>query len=337
MTAATLDRPAVGVLRPAPRRRATFVVELGATAVVIALPAIIPSAYALRLVQDVAIFGILALGLTLIFGFTGQISLGQAAFYAIGGYTSAILQTDLGVPAPIAWAVAITLGMLVALVTSLPLLRIHGHFLALGTLALGLIVETLLIQLVPLTGGHDGILLPGITSLGPWLQLRFPYVVMIFLVVAYWIVRNLTTRGVGRSFLALRDDPAGASALGIPVTRYKAFAFMIGGGLAAAAGVLYAHHVQVITPDVFDFETSVQVLLIVVIGGMVSRVGAILGAIVVVVLPEVLHEFEEPKNLIFALVVLAVLLFLPGGLAGGITSLGRRVRRLFTGRKGASS
>lgn len=323
----TTERPGQTATKRWPTKRIIFVIELAATVLVLLLPGLIGNAYYLRLVQDVAILAIIALGLTLIFGFTGQISLGQAAFYAVGGYGSAIVQTALGVPAPLAWIFAIVLGMASAYVISLPLLRIHGHFLALGTLALGLIVETMLVQFVPLTGGHDGVLLPSMTYLGPWITARFPYIVVIFLVLAYWIVRNLTARSVGRSFLALRDDPAGAAALGIPVTRYKTLAFMIGGGLAAAAGVLYAHHTQVITPEVFSFDTSIQVLLVVLIGGMTSRFGALVGAMVVVILPESLQFLQESENLIFGLLVLATLLFLPGGIVGGISSIIGLVRR----------
>jgi branched-chain amino acid transport system permease protein len=311
-------------------KRWIFTAELVGTALVLLLPGLIANAFYLRLAQDVAILAILALGLTLIFGFTGQISLGQAAFYAVGGYASAIVQTQFGVPAPLAWVFAILLGMGAAYVISLPLLRIQGHFLALGTLALGLIVETMLVQFVDLTGGHDGIRLPSLTHLGEFMMARFPYVVAIFLVLAYWLVRNLTARSVGRSFLALRDDPNGAAALGIPVTRYKTMAFMIGGGLAAAAGVLYAHHTQVITPEVFGFNTSMQVLLVVVIGGMTSRFGAIIGAAIVVLVPEVLQFLQESENLIFGLLVLAALLYLPGGIVGGITSLIHWVQRIRT-------
>ena len=333
---ATSERRTAASPRAWSRKRWLLAAELGATALVLLLPGLIGNAYHLRLAQDVAILAILALSLTLIFGFTGQISLGQAAFYAVGGYGSAIVQTELGVPAPLAWLFAIALGMAAAYVISLPLLRIHGHFLALGTLALGLIVETMLVQLVPLTGGHDGILLPSVVHLGQWITARFPYIVAIFLVLAYWLVRNLTARSVGRSFLALRDDPQGAAALGIPVTRYKTLAFMIGGGLAAAAGVLYAHHTQVITPEVFGFGTSIQALLVVVIGGMTSRFGALVGAAIVVLLPEWLVFLEENENLVFGLLVLGALLFLPGGVVGGIGSAIAWVRRSLDRKGGAA-
>lgn len=317
-------------------RRTFFAAELGGTALILLLPALIISGYQMRLVLDVAILAILALGMTLIFGYTGQISLGQAAFYAVGAYASAIVQTKLGVPAPLAWVFAIALGMIVAYAISLPLLRIHGHFLALGTLALGLIVATLLIHLIPLTGGHDGIRLPSLIHLGEFMTVRFPYIVLALLAVAYWLVRNLTARSVGRSFLALRDDPNGAAALGIPVTRYKTFAFTIGGGLAALAGVLYAHHTQVITPEVFGFDASIQVLLVVVIGGMSSRFGALIGAAIVVILPEWLQYLGEIEHLLFGLMVLAALLYLPGGIVGGISSLVARIRRRSTAAKEVS-
>lgn len=305
--------------------RALLGIELALTVLVLLLPIIISNAYYLRVVQDVAIFALLALGLNLIFGFTGQISLGHAAFYALGGYGAGILQTKAGVPLVIAWLAAVLLAMLVAWLISFPLLRLQGHYLALGTLAFGLIVSTLLVQLVPLTGGHDGILVPALTTLGEWLSIRFPYVIIGTAVVGYWLVRNITSGSVGRALVALRDDPAGAAALGIQVARYKTIVFVIAGGLAAAAGVLYAHHAQVVTPEVFGFQTSVQILLIVVIGGMASRLGSIIGAAAVIGLPEFLHSLEEAKNLTFALVVLAVLLFLPGGLVG----LPRAIARAF--------
>ncbi len=315
-------------------RRRTFWVELVATAIVLLLPLVLSGTpYVLRIALDVAIWSILALSLTLIFGFTGQISLGQAVFFALGAYGSALLQTKLAVPFPIAWIAAVLLAMAVAFVVALPLLRIHGHFLALGTLALGLILSTLLVQLREITNGFDGVLMPSFTYLGALITKAFPFIILGFLALAYWLVRNLTSRGVGRSMLALRDDPTGAAALGIPVTRLKTLVFMVGGGLAGLAGVLYAHHSQVITPEAFTFDASIHVLLIVVIGGMASRLGAIVGAAVVVALPEVLQSLEEPKNLIFALVVLAVLLFMPGGIVGGIHSLWRWGARSLARRK----
>lgn len=316
------------------RPRASFWLEIAFTVAVLLIPVFLGGwAYGLRLALDVALLSTLALSLTLIFGFTGQISLGQAAFYAVGAYASAIVQVQLGIPFWAAWIFAIVFTMFIAWLISLPLLRIHGHFLALGTLALGLIVETLLVQFVDLTGGHSGILLPRANLLGP-LSSVFPFVIVIGFLLAYWLVRNLTERSLGRSFLALRDDPAGAAALGIPVAGYKSIVFAIGGGLAALAGILYSHQFQVITPEVFGFHTSLQVLIVVVIGGMSSRYGAVLGALVVTLLPEWLGflPIAEVENLAYGLLVLICLLFLPGGFVGGIQSIIRTVRRAWGGK-----
>jgi branched-chain amino acid transport system permease protein len=251
----------------------------------------------------------------------------------MGAYASAIVQVQFGIPFWAAWIFAILVTMLIAWIISLPLLRMSGHFLALGTLALGLIVETLLVQFVDITGGQSGILLPRATLVAP-LNSVFPFVIVTGFLLAYWLVRNLTERSLGRSFLALRDDPAGAAALGIPVAGYKSLVFAIGGGLAALAGILYSHQFQVITPEVFGFHTSLEVLIVVVIGGMSSRYGAVLGALVVTLLPEWLNflPIAEVENLAYGVLVLVCLLFLPGGFVGGIQSLSRSVRKAIGGK-----
>jgi len=313
------------MLGSARQRTIPFALEIAGTVVVLLLPILLSgSPLALRLALNIAILAVLSLSLTLIFGFTGQISLGQAAFYAVGAYVSAALQVNLGVPFPVAWLVAIVMSMLVAYLVSLPLLRISGHFLALGTLALGLIAYVILVQWLPVTGGTSGILIP-LGTYVPVFATTFPFVIVVTFCLAYWLVRNLSRRSLGRALFALRDDPAGAAALGIPVTRYKTIVFAVGGGLAGAAGILYSHYVQVITPEVFAFDHSMEVLLVVVIGGMSSRFGAILGSAVVILIPQWLAFLQEGRNIVYGVLVLVVLLFLPGGIAGGLTSLGRLV------------
>ena len=177
-------------------RRTMFITEIVLSVIVLLLPMILSgSPYVLRIALDVAIWSILAFSLTLIFGFTGQISLGQAVFFALGAYGAAVLQTKVGMPFPVAWILAVLLAMAVAFLVALPLLRIHGHFLALGTLALGLILTTLLVQMRDITNGYDGVLMPAFTTLGPELAKNFPFVILAFFLLAYWMVRNLTSRG----------------------------------------------------------------------------------------------------------------------------------------------
>lgn len=314
------------------RGRPMLWAEIAVSVVIIALPGVLSSAYQVRILEDIAIFALLAIGLNLAFGFTGQISLGHAAFYAVGAYGAAIMETRLGWPIYVAWPLAIAIGMLLALLISLPVMRLRGHYLAMATLAFGLIMETVLSQGGAVTGGHDGIIIPVSQLLGDGLKDRFAYVVVIVAVLAYWLVRNLTGSSVGRSLRALRDDPDGAASLGIPVARYRTMVVVVAGGLAAVAGIFYAHVAQVITPEVFGFHTSIQILMMVVIGGMGHRLGGVLGAIVVLMIPELLYGLDEYRNLAFGVLVLAVLIFLPRGMAG----LPQTIRTLFRRRSAAN-
>jgi ABC-type branched-subunit amino acid transport system permease subunit len=303
-------------------------VEILLSIAVVVLPGLLTSAYQVRMLENIAIFALLAIGLNLAFGFTGQISLGHAAFYAVGAYGSAILETRFGLPAIIAWPAAVFLGMLLALLISLPVMRLSGHYLAMATLAFGLIIEKLLSQGGAVTGGHDGIIIPVSRVMGQALQDRFVYVIIIVALIAYWLLRNLTESSVGRSLRALRDDPDGAASLGIPVARYRTLAVVVAGGLAALAGVFYAHVAQVITPEVFAVHTSIQILMMVVIGGMGHRLGGVLGAIVVLIIPELLYGLDEYRNIAFGALVLAVLVFLPRGIAGLPEAIGSLYRKL---------
>jgi len=295
----------------------------------IIMPGVLATAYQVRILENIAIFALLAIGLNLAFGFSGQISLGHAAFYAIGAYGSAILETRYGVPVVIAWPAAVALGMLLALLISLPVVRLRGHYLAMATLAFGLIVETLLSQGGRFTGGHDGIIIPVTQLLGDAIQAYLAYAVVMAALIAHWLLRSLTGSTVGRALRALRDDPDGAASLGIPVARYRTLTVVVAGGLAALAGVFYAHIAQVITPEVFGFSTSIQILMMVVIGGMGHRFGGVLGAAAVLIIPELLYGLAEYRNLAFALLILIVLVFLPRGIAGlpwTLRSLYRRAR-----------
>lgn len=303
-------------------------IEIAVSLSIILLPALLTSAYQVRMLENIAIFSLLAIGLNLAFGFTGQISLGHAAFYAVGAYGSAILETRFGLPAIIAWPSAIVLGMLLALLISLPVMRLVGHYLAMATLAFGLIVEMLLSHGGAVTGGHDGIIIPVTDVMGQALQDRFVYVLVAVAVLAYWLLRNLTESSVGRSLRALRDDPDGAASLGVPVASYRTLVVVVAGGLAATAGVFYAHVAEVITPEVFTVHTSIQILMMVILGGMGHRLGGVFGAAAVLIIPELLYGLDEYRNITFAFLVLAVLIFLPRGITGLPDALRRLYHRL---------
>lgn len=299
------------------KRLRTTWVEVGVSVLIVISPTLLTSGYQVRLLENIAMFSLLAMGLNLAFGFTGQISLGHAAFYAIGAYGSAILEIRFDLPAIIAWPAAIAFSMLIALLISLPFMRLVVHWIAMATLAFGLFVEELLSQGGEVTGGHDGLIIPVTRVLGRAVQEQFVFVVVVSAVVAYWLLRNLTeSSSVGRSLRALRDDPDGAASIGIPVAAYRTLSVVVAGGLAAIAGIFYAHVAQVITPEVFGYDTSIQILVMVVLGGMGHRLGGVFGAAALLLIPEFLYGFDQYRNLVFGVLVLAVLIFLPRGIAG---------------------
>lgn len=316
--------------------RIKIVLGLVVSVIVVLLPSFVTSALLLDLFEQVAIFAMLALALNLIFGFTGQISIGQAGFYAIGAYSAAILETKAHVPWFFAWPAAVVITVILAWVLSLPLLRLKGHYLALGSLAFGLIVYTVLSNAVPLTGGSDGIILSASRTMGPVLAERLPYVIFAAVVLTFWAMRNLVKSSFGRALRALRDDEDGAEAMGIATTRYKSATFAFAAGVTAVAGVLFAHRAQVVTPEVFSIHASIQILMMVVIGGMASNLGSVLGAAVVVLLPFYLQLFKDYQNLLYAVLVLLVLLIEPKGIAGLVDAGRLLIVRLFRRRSVSS-
>ncbi|WP_226036651.1 branched-chain amino acid ABC transporter permease [Aquibacillus saliphilus] len=280
------------------------------------LPTYMDNPYYLRLIQMIAIFSLLGLGLNFLFGYTGQISLGHAAFYAMGAYVSVILETIVGMHFLLAWIVTILFTIVVAVIVSLPILKLKGHYLAMATIAFGLIIETFLVQWRSLTGGHDGTFIMPETILGPWLAENIYYLIVGSVIISFMLLRNLTRSSIGRVHMALRDDEDAAEALGVNVLKHKVFAFALSAALAAIAGIWYAHYSMVITPEVFGVHTSIQILMLIVIGGLASNLGSILGAAFLILVPELLQEFQDATVFIYGLIVLAVLIFFPKGLAG---------------------
>ena len=297
-------------------RRRQYITMLSLAAVLLGLPWLLTNTYYLHLIQMISLYTIVALGLNLLFGHTGQISLGHAGFYAIGAYTSAILETKLGVVFWVAWPVAILLAVVVAVIIGYPILRLQGHYLAMATLGFGLIVGSIATEWISVTGGHGGIYLPVKRLLGTWLAGNLYSLTILVGIVTYLAISQLESSRVGRALNAIRDDPAAAEALGINVTGYKIIAFALSAALAAVGGILYAHITRDITPEVFSLNTSVLFLLMVVMGGMGSNAGAFLGAAFITLLPEFLYGFAQYNVLIYGFLVALALLFAPEGLIG---------------------
>jgi branched-chain amino acid transport system permease protein len=285
--------------------------------------ALLADTYALRVVNMALISAIAVLGLQLIVGLTGQFSFGHAAFFGVGAYASAIASTKLGLPVllglPLAALAAGIAGLIVA-----PILRLSGHFLAIGTLALGEIIFLLMINLKPVTNGAYGIYgipLPG--AFGREIESEEAFFVLISAVLAavYLAMHRLLHSRFGRSLVAVRENELGALASGVSPFAQKVKAFVIGSACAGVAGSLYAHYIAYINPEAFTFTISVQMVTMVVIGGLGSLAGGIVGALVVILLPEYLRALADFRLVVYGALIVGFMMFLPGGLA----DVGRRL------------
>ena len=293
----------------------------------LAAPWAVPE-YWLAQLTFILIYSIAGLGLMLLAGFTGQFSIGHAAFLGVGAYTQAVL-TNLGLPFPFALLLAGLLSAAVGVVVGLPALRVKGIYLGIATIAFGFIVEEVFARWKSVTGGNSGInikppdLFGWQLSSGP----EFYLLCLVIAVVATLGILNLLRSSTGRAFVAIRDSEISAQSMGIHLARYKTLSFAISAALAGIAGALYAHKLRFIAPDQFTILQSIELLLIVVIGGLGSVHGAFIGAIFVITLPELIGQIkdylppiigEAPglKGLVYGLVLIAIVLFEPLGLYG---------------------
>ena len=286
--------------------------------------------YGLRIFNMALIAAVSVLGLQIIVGLTGQFSFGHAAFYGVGAYTSALVTTKFGLPfllaLPLAGAAAALAGLLVA-----PILRLSGHFLAMATLAMGEIVFLLIVNLKWLTNGAYGIYgVPPPGLFGFEIESEQAYFVLIsaVLLLVYAALHRLVRSRFGRSLVAIRENELAAIACGVPAAQQKVKAFMIGTACAGVAGSLYAHYLAYISPDSFAFLTSVQFLTMVVIGGLGSLPGGIVGAIIVTLLPEYLRGLAQYRLLVYGGLIIGFMMFLPGGAIEIVSLAAGQLRRL---------
>ena len=286
------------------------------------------STYILSALNFVALNAMAALGLSLVMGFAGQVSLGQAAFYAIGAYTSGVLTASYGWNGWAALAVAVGTGALIAFLVGLPIFRLSGLLLAMATLGFGIIVYYVLVNSSGLTGGPSG--LTGIPPLaiGSFsfdTDARMVWLVWGSLLLLLGVAGNLVDSRVGRALRAIQGSEAAAEAVGIDAARCKLGVFALAGGMTALAGGLYAHYLTFINPSPFGFAYSIELVVMVVLGGVASLWGAVLGAAVVVLLVEALrsllpllttsHGAAEYEIVVFGLILMAFMILLPGGLS----------------------
>ena len=303
--------------------RGALVFGAMAIAVTAALPWVVPSG----LMSSLVITGILfigVLGLDVLMGYTGQVSLGQAGFMAVGGYTAAILATNYGWPSLAGIAAGILVSLACAITLSLVTVRLRGHYLALATLAFGLLVDSLTVGMTETTGGPSGLVGIPSFSIGPY---AFDTAVKMYYLVAALIVALLLfllggiRSSFGRALQAVRTDQTAASALGINVPRHKMAAFAISAVLASLSGSLYAFYFHFLSPEMVGTQRSLEMIAMLVVGGEGTLIGALFGVALLTLLPTIFQPLALYKTLAEgALLVLAVR-YLPGGIFGSLAQL----------------
>jgi branched-chain amino acid transport system permease protein len=298
---------------------------VGALAGVLALtPLLLRNPYTLGILNLIGLYAIVVLGLNLFIGYAGQISLGHAGFFGLGAYGSAILTTSLGLTPWAAMFLTALCLLAVALIIGVPTLRLHGHYLAMATLGFNYIVHLVMVQWDSVTGGPAGLSgIPPLSVLG-WpinSDLKFHYLVWTFVLLALTLCLNLVRSGVGRGLAALAEDETAAATLGVDVKRAKIKVFVLSAGFASVAGSLYAHYFGYINPDAFSIFHSLDLVIMVVVGGMGSIWGTLFGAAFITTLPHFLGVFESYVDIIHGLILVVILLFLPQGFITGLVDL----------------
>ncbi|MDH4205462.1 MAG: branched-chain amino acid ABC transporter permease [Desulfobacteraceae bacterium] len=268
----------------------------------------------------VGIYCLMTMGLSLLMGYAGQISIGHAAFYGIGAYTSAILTVQYGLnPWPCIF-IGMVISAVVAVLVGAPSLKLRGHYLAMATLAFGIIVYIIFNEEASWTGGPDGMTgIPGLSLYGFEFDSieKYYYLVWIFVFAVFIFTVNLIQSGIGRALRAIHVSEPAASAMGVDISRFKILVFVYSAVLASLAGSLYAHYLNFINPSTFDLFFSIKLLIMIALGGMHNIWGAIIGAGLITFLSyEWLHYFEEYEVIVYGAILLLVTIFLPKGLVG---------------------
>ena len=285
-------------------------------AILAVVPFVAPNSFYLDLAIRMAINAVIVLGLNLLIGFAGQISLGHAGFLGIGAYASAVLPTHFGWHPLLAMgAGAAVTGVLAGLVAR-PIFKLKGHYLAMATLGLGIIINIALRNEATWTGGPDGMPVPAMGLFGFELSSdkQWYWVVALLLSVSVWASLNLIDSPFGRALRALHGSEVASQVVGVDVVRYKVAIFVMSAVFASLMGSVTAHYVGFVTPSFADFFHSIELVTMVVIGGMASVYGSLVGAVLLTALPQALATFEGWETVAFGAILMLAMIFLPKGL-----------------------
>jgi branched-chain amino acid transport system permease protein len=287
-------------------------------------PGLIKNEYHVRILANLGIWILLATGLEIISGVCGQLSLGHAAFYGIGGYTAAVLSLKVGMPFWLALPCSALTTMLAGVLVGIPSLRFRGPYLVLVTIAFNYITHTVFLNWKSVTGGYEGMTqIPaprvfGVTFDNPH---KFVYIVFVLSIFLVWVYKRIYQSPLGRAWLSIRESESASEACGVPVGRFKLYAFAISTFYAGIAGCLFVHLNKFVSPEPFSFDASIHVLAMLIIGGMYSPFGGLVGAIILRIAHEFLSVFPQIENLLFGVMLVLILKFMPGGVGGLVRQL----------------
>ena len=294
--------------------------------ILLVVPFVAPNTFYLDVAIRMAINAIIVLGLNLLIGFAGQISLGHAGFLGIGAYASAVLPTHFGWHPLLAMAAGAGAAAVLAALVARPIFKLKGNYLAMATLGLGIIINITLRNESQWTGGPDGMPVPALGLFGFELsgERQWYWIIATLLVISVWASLNLIDSPFGRALRALHGSEVASQVVGVDVPRYKVAIFVLSAVSASLMGSVTAHYVGFVSPNYADFFHSIELVTMVVIGGMASVYGSLLGAVLLTALPQALATFEGWETVAFGSILMACMIFLPKGIVPTIASkLGR--------------
>lgn len=292
-------------------------------------PLVVPSGYFLHLLVLFLIFGTLALSLSIIVGFLGELTLGQAGFFAVGAYASALLSVDQNWPFWFSLPVAGLISGLTGILVGIPSFRLQGPYFAIVTLGFSQIIGLVITNSTSITRGPMGISripaptldLPMLPTIRFSTELSYYYLALALLLVTVYVVRRLLASRTGHAIVAIRENAALAQSVGIDLYRYKITAFFISTFIAGIAGAMYAHYVRVITPHLADVYYTSSALIMVVVGGAATISGALIGAFIFTIVPEILRFVEDARLLVFGVILILSIHYMPKGIGPALAQL----------------
>ncbi|NOQ20373.1 MAG: branched-chain amino acid ABC transporter permease [Desulfobacterales bacterium] len=298
----------------------------GALVVLLIMPLFLGK-YSVFLLSLLAIYALVSLGLNLLMGYTGQIAAGHAGFLAIGAYVTAIFTANFEwLPCRVTLLLAGTISGIIGFLLGIPILRLKGFYIAMATLAFGVVVSEIILQWSSLTGGDDGFSVPA-ARIGGFVfdsDFKLFYLIIPVTIIMTLLAKNLVNGYIGRAFIALRESEIAAQTIGVDLAKYKTIAFAISAFYTGVAGGLFAYLITYLSPDAFTIELSIDFIAMIVIGGMGSILGSIIGAVILTGMQQMLAGLLDLQVLIFGLSLIIFMIFMPKGIVGMLSDLSER-------------